>query len=180
MKTALFAGDDMIPEWGIGGLEGFCVPTLSAYAIEFADFSLPPSMDYGFVPLTEASDFFTDGEQIRLAVPNPNPFLQMPGGVSRARLLIHYHGIRDYSLLLPQVQDELLKTRIALFYEEMEKNFDAGSWLSFALMAGAVFEGLLAWRLKKGRAVFGSFIEEAFKSELITEREKGTHWTPHV
>src|SRR5690606_10673131 len=44
---------------------------------------------------------------------------------------LHYHGIKDYSALFPKVYDPKLRDRLGQFYEEAEKNFEQGSWLSF-------------------------------------------------
>ncbi|HHT7239778.1 TPA: DUF4145 domain-containing protein [Bacillus cereus] len=62
-------------------------------------------------------------------------------------VVVHYNGIRDYSQLFPWVSNEDLRRDLGLFYEEAEKNFEQGAWLSFALMCGAVFEGMLYARL---------------------------------
>ncbi|WP_258166065.1 hypothetical protein [Bacillus sp. MYb209] len=51
-------------------------------------------------------------------------------------VVIHYNGIRDYSLLFHWVIKDGLKRDLGSFYEEAEKNFDQGAWLSFTLMCG--------------------------------------------
>jgi len=58
-------------------------------------------------------------------------------------IALYYSGIRDYSHLFHWVDEEALRVRLGEFYEEAEKSFDNASWLSFALMCGAIFEGIL-------------------------------------
>ena len=59
-------------------------------------------------------------------------------------LEIAYHGIRDHSLLFPQISGHNgLAKRLGEFYDEAEKSFDNKAWLSYALMCGGIFEGLL-------------------------------------
>ncbi|KNH23914.1 hypothetical protein ACS78_08145 [Priestia megaterium] len=89
-------------------------------------------------------------------------------------IVLHYHGIRDYSLLFPWIENQGLRTRIGEFYEEADKNFEQGAWLSFALMCGAVFEGMLHARLDPNSTYsqFNNLINNAFSSRLIDERER--------
>ncbi|MEH7214772.1 DUF4145 domain-containing protein [Priestia megaterium] len=89
-------------------------------------------------------------------------------------VVLHYHGIRDYSLLFPWIGNQRLRKRIGEFYEEADKNFEQGAWLSFALMCGAVFEGMLHARLDPNSTYsqFNNLINTAFSSRLIDEREK--------
>lgn len=58
-------------------------------------------------------------------------------------LTVHFHGIRDYSLLFPWVSEAKLRSRLGDFYREADAAFDSASWLSFSLMCGALFEGIL-------------------------------------
>ncbi|QJC52801.1 DUF4145 domain-containing protein [Paenibacillus albicereus] len=69
-------------------------------------------------------------------------------GVQTIHIVLNYYGIRDYALLFPWITDLKLRTRVGAFYEEAEKSFEQGVWLSFALMCGAVFEGMLYAKLK--------------------------------
>jgi hypothetical protein len=67
------------------------------------------------------------------------------------------------------VEDIVLRERLGSFYEESEASFDSGAWLSFALMCGAVYEGLLYARFKKNIS-FNKLIVMA-KSEAIIDSE---------
>ncbi|EKO3807806.1 hypothetical protein NTE05_005074 [Vibrio harveyi] len=73
------------------------------------------------------------------------------------RLTIYHHGIRDYSLLFPTVTNLDLRERLGLYYQEAESAFESGSWLSFMLMSGALFEGMLHHKLG-GNDQFASLI----------------------
>ncbi len=44
-------------------------------------------------------------------------------------LVIHYHGLKDYSLLFPWVNNNDLRKRLGEYYKEAELNFDSGAWL---------------------------------------------------
>jgi hypothetical protein len=172
MKTTLFASEHMRPVWNKVGLESLLVPTLSAYAIEFADFTPPRSLDAGHIELVEGQHFRIKGDHVVFGTPLTDPFLQMDGSLSSSRLVIHYHGIRDYRLLFPQVTDESLKVRLGEFYEEGERAFDTGAWLSFALMAAAVYEGILGWRVGKKRGDLVDFVYLAHKRGIVTDDER--------
>ncbi len=162
----------MRPVWNTSGLESLLVPTLSAYAIEFADFTPPRCLDVGHVELIDGKDFRIEGDRVIFEMPLTNPFLQMEGGLSSSRLVIHYHGVREYKLLFPQVTDESLQARLAKFYEEAERVFDSGSWLSFALMASAIYEGLLGWSLREEKDTFASLIKKAHDAPIIDTPER--------
>lgn len=93
-------------------------------------------------------------------------------------LIIYYFGIRDYSFLFPHIKKknpELAK-RIGYFYEEAEKSFDSGAWLSYSLMCAAIFEGILFSKhnIKSG---FNDLIEDAFKNGSI---DLSTRETMHI
>lgn len=55
---------------------------------------------------------------------------------------IYFYGIRDYSLLFPKINKNLAK-RLGLYYKEAEKCLENVLWLSYALMCGAIFQGIL-------------------------------------
>ncbi|GMR68009.1 DUF4145 domain-containing protein [Bacillus sp. MN7755] len=82
-------------------------------------------------------------------------------------VVLNYHGIRDYSLLFPWIQDKSLRNRIGLFYEEADKSFETESWLSLALMCGSVFEGMLYGLLQP------STNNHTFFKMLKVAKEKG-------
>ena len=109
----------------------FKVPTLPAYAIEHSDFSIN-----GLGSNKEGDAYFINADEV-LCEEN-----DVEAGDS-LRLIIYYHGIKDYRLLFPSIANADLVARLANFYEEAEKNFDTGAWLSYALMCGAIYEGLL-------------------------------------
>ncbi|WP_243765451.1 DUF4145 domain-containing protein [Bacillus arachidis] len=92
-------------------------------------------------------------------------------------VVVHYNGIRDYSLLFPWIEKDGLKRDLGLFYEEAEKNFDQGAWLSFALMCGAVFEGMLYDKLdypssKNYENSFKKMTNAAYDRNIIGEHQK--------
>jgi len=89
-------------------------------------------------------------------------------------ITLNYHGIRDYSMLFPWINNSCLRERLGLFYEECEKNFEQGSWLSFSLMCGAIFEGILYAKLEMPNSnnTFKKMIDEAFVNELINDSQK--------
>ena len=109
----------------------FKVLTLPAYAIEHSDFSIN-----GLGSNKEGDAYFINGDEVQCEENDV-------AADDSLRLIIYYHGIRDYRLLFPLVASADLVARLASFYEEAEKNFDTGAWLSYALMCGAIYEGLL-------------------------------------
>ena len=54
------------------------------------------------------------------------------------------------------------------YYEEAEATFDNGVWLSFALMCGAVYEGLLFAHFGKDMR-FSAMIKKAAETAIIDE-----------
>lgn len=172
MKTTIFTNEHMRPTWSPYGLKSFHVRTLSAYAIEFAVFTPPKDLDSGYAELNDGSDFQIEGNEVIFGTPLSSPMLRLDGALARARLVINYHGIRDYKLLFPQVTEESLQVRLARFYEEAERVFDTGSWLSFALMASAVYEGLLGWSLDEKNATFSSLIKKAYDAPIVDAGER--------
>ncbi|MED4532333.1 DUF4145 domain-containing protein [Metabacillus fastidiosus] len=91
-----------------------------------------------------------------------------------AVVTIHYHGIRDYSLLFPWIEKIELRERLGAFYEESEKILQQGAWLSFSLMCGAIFEGMLYAKLDYPtyRNTFYDMISDAFEQNIIDERQR--------
>ncbi|HEY5601704.1 MAG TPA: hypothetical protein VIM41_01195 [Gammaproteobacteria bacterium] len=67
--------------------------------------------------------------------------------------------------MFPAVSTPERKESLANYYEEAEKCFDAGAWLSFMLMCGAVFEGLLYDQI--GNATTNKFFDLIPKAESI-------------
>lgn len=171
MKSTVFSGRHIVPYTESGHIAGFRVPTLSAYAIEHAELVLPPHVDVGHVEQVEGKDFVIDGDLVRLKAPCCDPFLREGVPDSRVRLCIHYHDIRDYELLFPQVTDQTLRKGLALFYEESQLAFEARAWLSFAVMAAAVYEGLLRCRFSKPKGMLLELSGLAHEHKLITDAE---------
>lgn len=88
-----------------------------------------------------------------------------------SKLVIHYHGIRDYKLLFPFIVDTSLQERLGNFYREAEISFENSAWLSFMLMCGAIFEGMLFAKLGQG-ITFYSLINAARQINLIDADEE--------
>ncbi|MGM1535048.1 DUF4145 domain-containing protein [Bacillus cereus group sp. BceL215] len=115
----------------------FKIPILPAFSVEY--FSVQVR---GYTSLsTNEKSIADDIVTIESASPMTLDNIE---GVS---VVVHYQGIRDYKLLFPWVSQVDLQRDLGLFYEEAEKNFDSGAWLSFALMCGAIFEGMLYAKL---------------------------------
>ena len=143
----------------------FKVPTLPAYAIEHSDFSIN-----GLGSNKEGDAYFINGDEV-LCEEND------VAARDSLRLIIYYHGIRDYRLLFPSVENAGLVARLANFYEEAE-NFDNGAWLSYALMCGAIYEGLLFDKLAANetfavltrKALVGGLIDRATSNVMDKAR----------
>lgn len=85
-----------------------------------------------------------------------------------SKLVIHYHGIRDYKLLFPFIADPSLQERLGNFYREAETSFDNAAWLSFMLMCGAIFEGMLFAKLgQTNGSTFYQLITTAKHNNII-------------
>ncbi|OAH58325.1 hypothetical protein AWH48_18285 [Domibacillus aminovorans] len=98
---------------------------------------------------------------------------QLMRHVDSLLIALHYHGIKDYSLLFPWVKNNSLRKRLGNFYEEAEKNFEQGAWLSFALLCGAVFEGMLHAKLnppENGRT-FEDMTSDAFAKGILNKTQ---------
>lgn len=74
------------------------VPTLSAYAIEYAEFTPPIGLDVGFRVLSYGVDFKAQGDELSFH----RGFSLKFSSIQSCRLMIHYHGIRSYELLFPR------------------------------------------------------------------------------
>jgi hypothetical protein len=169
MKTTVFDGHQMrVREYDtyerVVAVE---VPTLSAYAVAYADFTPPMNMDSGMSVLSLGAHFAVDADELKFC----SGFSLKFSGIESCRLLVHYHGIRDYSRLFPMIMDLPLRIRLGQFYEEAERTFENGSWLGFALMAAAVYEGLLGWKLNAPSSKFARLIETAHQRGLIEDQE---------
>ena len=170
MKTTMFSGEQMQVESydSYERIKTVHIPTLSAFAIEYAEFTPPRDLDYGYHVFHSGADFDVSGERITF----DSGFSLKFGGFESSRLVIHYHGIRDHGLLFPQVSEPGLKMRLGSFYEEADASFESGAWLSFALMSAAVYEGLLAWKLQAFDVTLAKLIESAHAEGIIDDRER--------
>lgn len=169
MKTTVFHGKQM----KVGSYDAYErviaveVPTLSAYAVEHADFTPPIGVDTGLSILSLGPDFYVNADELKFS----SGFSLKFSSIESCRLVIHYHGIRDYSHLFPMVSDAQFRIRLGQFYEEAERTFESGSWLAFALMASAVYEGLLSWKLNSRSEPFAKLIAKAHQRGLIETQE---------
>jgi len=170
MRTTAFSTQQMAvaAHDGHGRVTVVSVPTLSAFAIEHAEFKPPPHVDFGHRLLYLGSDFTTEADSVVFSTGLSLFF----DSFESSQLVIHYHGIRDYTLLFPQVTEVALRERLGRFYEEAESNFDHGAWLSFALMAGAVYEGLLGQRLQAPKKSFADLIKLAATQGILAGAEE--------
>ena len=133
------------------------VPTLSAYAIEYSTLQLS-----GLTTFLHHSTLMDDKIEVHTKFRLED---------KECKLVIHYHGIRDYALLFPSVKEVSLKNRLGEFYRETEFAFNEGIWLSFMLMCGGIFEGLLYSKIGK-KLNFNQLIDLAHSSTLINDRAK--------
>jgi hypothetical protein len=129
----------------------FRVLTLPAYAIEHSDLFINGLGSNDVYEISGNEVLCEDSELI---------------AESFLRLVIYYHGIRDYRLLFPSIIDLALVERLGNFYEEAEKNFTNGAWLSYALMCGAIYEGLLFSNLGVNQS-FAELTRNALAGGLI-------------
>lgn len=145
------------------------VPILPAYAIEYAILKVHEFSDENpKKDLILGKDFAIEGQYVKQENCSSISFLSKN---VHPVLIIHYHGIRDYSFLFPAVQNSERAERLGKYYEEAEKAFDNAAWLSFNLMCGAIFEGLLCDYLDDEKAYFSDMIKTALKKEVITTSE---------
>ena len=151
----------------------FLIPTLRAYAIEYSEFKFRGGFnDHKELVEGKGYDLVEDGLIW-------HGFFEPTFSEDYYRLVIHYHGIKDYEALFPNVADKNLRTRLGQFYQEVETNFDNAGWLSYALMCGALYEGLLYSHLGKnlefekliGRALTRELIDSKTASIMHTTRE---------
>jgi hypothetical protein len=169
MKTTVFTGAQMAVQSYDSSeyVATVDVPTLSAYAIEYAEFTPPRDVDAGYHLFPSGQEFNIADEKICFSTGLSLKF----GGFESCRLVIHYHGIRDHGLLFPQVTEPKLQARLGQFYEEADAAFERGAWLSFALMSAAVYEGLLGWKLQASQDKLFKLVDTALKNVIIDARE---------
>lgn len=135
----------------------YTVPTLGAYAVEHAQLSI----DGGHFYVMDGASISVDEVTIHT---NPGAKLHE----KTADIIVYFHGIRDYELLFPAVTPPELKTRLGMFYRECEAAFDNGIWLTFMLMCGAIFEGILYSKLGVNET-FNTLINNAVAGNVIDD-----------
>ena len=139
------------------------IQTLDAYAIESSELKLYGIFDNGIIHLHE--DVHYQIKQDRIIIDKV-----IIGLIKQIQLHINYQGIYDYKLLFPSVAEQQLKERLSQYYIELESAFESQAWLSFSLMAGAIFEGMLTCVLDK-KDTFHNLIFSASENDLLTEDE---------
>jgi hypothetical protein len=140
------------------------IPTLPAYSI----------IDHSF-DSTEYSPYETGGHRAIYRLQDDclhiegvkNEFFHK--GIDR--FVIHYAGIRDYSLLFPHIEDQSSRSRLGRYAEEAEVSFESGAWLSFMMMAGAVIEGLLDECTPSSANTFDKMIKKAEVESTLSEKD---------
>lgn len=142
----------------------FPIPTLKAYAIEYAEFTCKGGLNE-HKEMIQGEDF----ELVEDGLFWHHPFTPMFTRSDYYRLVIHYHGIKDYSLLFPHVGNKELQERLGHFYEEAELSLDSGAWLAFSLMCGAVYEGLLFHYFGQRETKFEKLIDAAHAEGVIND-----------
>lgn len=169
MRTTMFTGIQMraVSYNASDQVETVHIPTLSAYAVEYAEFTPARDVDSGYHLHHSGADFELEEENIVFA----SGFSLKFGGIESCRLVIHFHGIRDHALLFPQVTEAQLKVRLGAYYQEADTTFEKGAWLSFALMSAAIYEGLLAWKLGRAADKFAALIETARARGILDTNE---------
>ncbi len=141
----------------------YTVPILPAYAVQDSKLEL----DYILSDFNERSPRHEiRGNQVEAFV----------GGLGfdstpRSGFLTVYHsGIKNYSLLFPHIENDLLRVRLGQLAQEAESAFESRSWMSYVVMVGAILEGLLIAHFDfKG---FAKLISKAQKAEIITLEER--------
>lgn len=165
MRSTVFNLERFIdgPDYGESKPTVFEVPMLPAYSIEYATLTLPPGLDSGASPdLLDGDGFNINGKQVMVTTNYNRTFFS-----GSPRLVVHYNAIRDYALLFPSVKKEKADG-LGEYYREAEANYASGAWLSFCLMAGSIYEGLLQVFLEDEGSHFVTLIENA-KDKVIDE-----------
>lgn len=146
----------------------FSIPTLRAYAIEYSEFTFKGGFNE-HKELVEGQGYtLVDDGLIWHGFFEPKLL-----GMDYYRLVIHYHGIKDYALLFPHIQNLPLQQRLGSFYEESEISFDNGAWLAFALMCGAIYEGMLFDHGGGQERTFSELIALGKRESVLDEFSEG-------
>jgi len=157
MKSTIFKLDPSAPTTtynpsGPDYIYTFKLPLIPAFAVEYF------MIHYGALSTLPDRSHTLTGDVLTV-----NPGYNLDD--MDCRIVIFYHGIRDYSLLFPNVNPPNLQSRLGEFYREADAAFDAAAWLSFMLMCGALFEGIL---------FFKSGANQSFNDLILSAATKGT------
>lgn len=142
----------------------FSAPGLSAY--EVSSLSMPPigNMDGQMI----RPQLAPDGDKVIMSLGGLPGFLIMNNPSARHSCEVKYFGVRDYRSFFNAIEDRDLSEKAAFFLEEADRSFEAGAYFSFLLMAGAVLEALLQWRLSSsGKDTLKPLINQIEKKGLF-------------
>jgi hypothetical protein len=168
MRTTMFTGAQMraVSYKASEHVETVHIPTLSAYAVEYAEFTPPRDVDSGYHLLHSGADFELKEQNIMFA----SGFSLKFGGreLSASYSLSRHPRPR---IAFPTSDGAQLKVRLGAYYQEADATFEKGAWLSFALMSAAIYEGLLAWKLGRAADKFAALIETARSRGVLDTSE---------
>ena len=143
----------------------YTIPTLPAYSV------IDVTLDYLDRSSVETGNFrpafIIEGDKIRVS--GTSTFWGRSS--DKNRLVVHYAGIRDYRLLFPHIKDLSVSKRLGQYAEEAEVSFEAGIWMPFVMMAGAVIEGLLDDCTPAAFGKFEKMIDRAQDQKILTEND---------
>lgn len=165
MKSKVFKIDPQAPSTNctVDGeifIYEFNIPLAPAYAIEYY------TIHYGGLSAFPGNNDHLQQDKLRLEV---EANLETSDD---CRITIFYHAIRDYKFLFPSITPLSLQERMGNFYREAELAFDSSSWLTFALMCGALFEGVLYFKLGLNNKAFNELISSAKSVGIIDSQEE--------
>lgn len=146
------------------------IPILPAFSIEYLSIQLG-ALSYTYLLSDDPEGAQVSGNKIITQSDyNASTIEHSYDGLG---IILHYQGIRDYSLLFPWIANKDLRERLGMFYEEAEKCFNQGSWLSFSLMCGALFEGMLYAKLNRPTTNnnFFDMINQCQNTNLLTSNQ---------
>lgn len=155
------------------------VPTLPAYSIsnfsiDKINQSLDGDIQYDSPAIVDDLLIVYGGDRFDQVINPADPLLT-----------IYHFGISDYSLLFPQINEPDLRERVGLFMEEADKAFTQRAWLSFCVMAGGVFEGLLSHLTEDHKMTLGGIVNKVeslaiFDSHQISVLRQVVSFRNHV
>lgn len=140
------------------------IPTLPAYSV--IDHSLD-SGDYSpYETGNQQATYSLEDDCIRIQGVKNELFRS-----GKDRFVIHFAGVRDFSLLFPHIDEHSYRERLGQYAEEAETSFESGAWLSFMMMAGAVIEGLLDDCTPSTFGQFNTIIDKANEQGIISDAD---------